>query len=199
MSRLKKYFLFLLCTCLCFVQLTADDVRDTLHQPEKVMDLVGLKPGMTVGEVGAGHGYFTFKLSQRVGERGKVYANDISRSALKYLRGRCEREGITNIETVLGEVEDPLLPEDLDMVFIVNAFHDFSKPVELLNNLSISLKPGAPVVILDRDPEKLEHPTSHFLSKEELLKKIEESVFELERMESFLPQHNIYIIRVKKS
>lgn len=199
MWRLKKYFLIILCSCLCFVQLTADDVRDAWHKPEKVMDLVGLQPGMTIGEVGAGHGYFTFKLSQRVGELGKVYANDISISALRYLEDRCEREGIINIETVLGEVEDPLLPKDLDLVFIVNAFHDFTKPVELLNNLSISLKPGARVVILDRDPEKLEHSTSHFLSKEEILDKIEESVFELERMENFLPQHNIYIIRVKSS
>jgi tRNA A58 N-methylase Trm61 len=199
MLKLRKYCLILVWLALCCVPLTAEDVRDTWHQPEKVMDLVGLKPGMTVGEVGAGHGYFTFKLSQRVGERGKVYANDISRSALKYLRDRCERESITNIETVLGEVEDPLLPGDLDMVFIVNAFHDLTKPVELLNNLSKSLKPGARVVILDRDPEKLEHSTRHFLTKEELLKKIAESVFELERMENFLPQHNIYIIRLKNS
>jgi ubiquinone/menaquinone biosynthesis C-methylase UbiE len=161
------------------------------------MDLVGVRPGMIIGEVGAGHGYFTFKLSQRVGESGKIYANDISRSALRYLRDRCDREGITNIETVIGEVEDPLLPKGLDMVFIVNAFHDLAKPVELLNNLSLRLKPDAYVVILDRDPEKASHSTDHFLSREEVLERIEESVFELERLETFLPQHNIYIIRLK--
>jgi ubiquinone/menaquinone biosynthesis C-methylase UbiE len=161
------------------------------------MDLVGVRPGMIIGEVGAGHGYFTFKLSQRVGESGKIYANDISRSALRYLRDRCEREGIANIETIIGEVEDPLLPKGLDMVFIVNAFHDLAKPVELLNNLSLSLRPNAQVVILDRDPEKVNYSTDHFLSREEILEKIGGSVFELERLETFLPQHNIYIIRVK--
>jgi ubiquinone/menaquinone biosynthesis C-methylase UbiE len=161
------------------------------------MDLVGVMPGMIVGEVGAGHGYFTFKLSRRVGDSGKVYANDISRSALKYLRDRCDREGIANIETVIGEVEDPLLPNDLDMVFIVNAFHDLAKPVKLLNNLSHSMKPGALVVILDRDPEKVTYDTDHFLSRETVLQKIAESVFELDRVETFLPQHNIYIIRLK--
>jgi len=195
-----KLFLVLILVCvgLCIIPLSADDVRDKLHQPEKVMDLVGVVQGMTIGEVGAGHGYFTFKLSLRVGESGKIYANDISRRALKYLRDRCGREGITNIETVIGEVEDPLLPKDLDMVFIVNAFHDLGKPVKLLNNLSLSLKPDALVVILDRDPEKVNHSTDHFLSRDEVLEKIEESVFELERLETFLPQHNIYIIRLKK-
>jgi ubiquinone/menaquinone biosynthesis C-methylase UbiE len=161
------------------------------------MDLVGVKPGMVIGEVGAGHGYFTFKLSQRVGESGKIYANDISRSALRYLRDRCKREGVTNIETVIGEVEDPLLPKDLDMVFIVNAFHDLARPVELLNNLAFSLKPEALVVILDRDPEKVTYDTDHFLSREAVLEKIDESVFELDRLETFLPQHTIYIIRLK--
>lgn len=197
MSRYHKYCLILVYVGLCLVPLSADDVRDKWHQPEKVMDLVGVRPGMIIGEVGAGHGYFTFKLSQRVGEAGKIYANDISRSALRYLRERCNREGITNIETVIGEVKDPLLPKDLDMVFIVNVLHDLANPVELLNNLSISLKSDAHVVILDRDPEKLDYSTDHFLSREEVLEKIEESVFELERLETFLPQHNIYIIRLK--
>ena len=197
MSRYHKYFLILFCMSLCLIPLSADDVRDEQHQPDKVMDLVGVKPGMIIGEVGAGHGYFTFKLSQRVGESGKIYANDISRSALRYLRDRCKREDITNVETILGDVEDPLLPKDLDMVFIVNAFHDLANPVELLNNLSLSLKSDAHVVILDRDPEKVNHATAHFLSREEVLEKIEESVFELERLETFLPQHNIYIIRKK--
>lgn len=196
MSRYHKYCLILICVGLCLVPLGAEDVRDEWHQPEKVMDLVGVRPGMIIGEVGAGHGYFTFKLSQRVGESGKIYANDISQSALRYLRDRCDREGIANIETVVGKVEDPLLPRDLDMVFIVNAFHDLAKPVELLNNLSLSLKPDAHVVILDRDPEKVDHSTDHFLSREEVLEKIEDSVFVLESLEIFLPQHNIYIIRL---
>jgi hypothetical protein len=79
----------------------------------------------------------------------------------------------------------------------VNAFHDLAKPVELLNNLSVSLKPSARVIILDRDPEKVDHSTDHFLSRADLLEKIDQSVFELERLETFLPQHNIYIIRLK--
>jgi ubiquinone/menaquinone biosynthesis C-methylase UbiE len=172
------------------------DYRDKVHQPEKVMDVVGVSPGMVIGEVGAGRGYFTFKLSDRVGLSGKVYANDIDRGVLRAVRERCERDGVANIETIIGEVEDPLFPEAaLDMVFIVNAFHDLARPVALLNNLTPSLKPGALVVILDRDPAKYRNSYGHFLTKEEVLERIEASDFELDRVETFLPQHNIYIIR----
>ncbi len=174
----------------------AQDSRDRSHQPEKVMASVGVKAGMVVGEVGAGSGYFTFHLARRVGANGKVYANDISKRALNSLERRQEREGITQIETVMGEMDDPLLPKGLDMVFIVNAFHDIVHQVALLNNLSPSLKPGAAVVIIDRDPGKINNFSGHVLTQEELLGKIKESVFQLDRIETFLPQHNIYIIRI---
>jgi ubiquinone/menaquinone biosynthesis C-methylase UbiE len=200
-------FLIVLIILLFCVRISADEsglqysnVRDREHQPEKVMDVVGVKPGMVIGEVGAGGGYFTFHLSRRVGPFGKIYANDISSGALSSLRRRCDREGIHNIETILGEVEDPLLPQgSLDMVFIVNAFHDLAKPVKLLDNLVPSLKPGAAVVIIDRDPAKIRDPGGHFLSREEVLEKIEKSRFELDRIESFLSQHSIYILKVAKS
>ncbi len=177
----------------------SQDGRDRVHQPDRVMDLAGVEPGMAIGEVGAGSGYFTFHLARRVGETGRVFANDISRRALNSLRNRCEREGITHIEIILGEEEDPKLPAGLDMVFIVNAFHDIARPVPLLNNLVSSLKPGAKVVILDRDPERFRNSSGHFLTQEEIREKIAESVFELVRVETFLPQHNIYIIRVGRA
>jgi ubiquinone/menaquinone biosynthesis C-methylase UbiE len=173
------------------------DVRDNYHQPDKVMDVVGVNPGMVIGEVGAGHGYFTFHLSRRVGDSGKIYANDISTRALAALRRKCDEEEIINIQTIVGEVEDPLLPDDeLDMVFIVNAFHDLAKPVKLLNNLIPSLKPGAPVVIIDRDPDKVPGFNRHVLTQQEVLEHIKNSDFDLDRIETFLPHHNIYIIKV---
>ncbi len=170
--------------------------RDRIHQPNKVMDAAGLREGMVIGEVGAGSGYFTFHLARRVGDSGKVYANDISRSALDSLMSRSRQEGLSNIETILGESRDPLLPMGLDMVFIVNAFHDIAHPVPLLNSLARSLKPGAAVVIVDRDPDKVRDSAGHFLTRTEVLEKIEESVFQLDRIETFLDHHNIYIIRM---
>ena len=200
MYRLKSIGIVLLVLMFsAFFLLLGQDVRDRYHQPDKVMDTVGVEEGMTIGEVGAGRGYFTFHLSRRVGNSGKIYANDIDRGALSSIRRKCEEDGIVNIATIVGEVEDPLFPDaELDMVFIVNAFHDLARPVQLLNNLVPSLKAGAAVVIIDRDPDKIRGNSRHVLTQEEVLEHIKNSDFSLDRIETFLPQHNIYIIRVDK-
>jgi len=175
------------------------DTRDRVEQPEKVMVVTGVKPGMVIGEVGAGRGYFTFWLSRGVGEKGKVYANDIDRSALSYIDRRSADEKITNIETVVGTVDDPRFPPALlDMVFMVNAFHDLERPVELLANLLVSLKPGATVVVMDRDPAKVSDPERHFLTRAEVEEMVGRSVFELVGVETFLRDHNLYILRARK-
>jgi ubiquinone/menaquinone biosynthesis C-methylase UbiE len=174
--------------------------RDRTEQPEKVMKVTGVKPGMVVGEVGAGRGYFTFWLARGVGSTGRVYANDIDKPALAAIDRRSRDEGVTNIETVLGTVEDPLFPAGaLDMVFIVNAFHDLARPVELLASLRPALKPGATVVIMDRDPAKFADNDRHFLTREQVEEIVGRSVFELVRTETFLSQHNLYILRARKA
>lgn len=197
--QLMRRGLLILGILLCCLISTAQnyDVRDKLHQPDKVMDVAGVKPGMIIGELGSGSGYFTFKLAARVGASGKIYANDISSRALTSLRRIAQQKGISNIETILGAVDDPLLPADLDMVFIVNAFHDFTEPVAMLENLYPSLKPEATVVIMDRDPAKINDRGRHLLSQAELQEIIEISPFELIRVETFPAHHNIYILRSK--
>jgi ubiquinone/menaquinone biosynthesis C-methylase UbiE len=170
--------------------------RDSLEQPEKVMEVTGVKPGMVIGEIGAGRGYFTFWLAKGVGETGKVYANDIDSSALASIERTTAEEKIANIETVLGTVEDPRLPSgSLDMVFMVNAFHDLERPVELLANLLPALKPGATVVIMDRDPARASD--RHFLTREKVEEIVGRSVFELVRVETFLRYHNLYILKAR--
>jgi len=173
--------------------------RDRIEQPEKVMEATGVKPGMVIGEIGAGNGYFTFWLARGVGETGKVYANDIDSSALAAIERRRENEKVANVETILGTVEDPGLPaEALDMVFIVNAFHDLARPVELLDNLLPALKPGATVVIMDRDPARFSDTYRHFLTREQVEEIVGRSVFEMERVETFLRDHNLYILKARK-
>lgn len=173
---------------------SAEDARDKLHQPDRVMDAVGVLPGMIIGEVGAGGGYFTFHLARRVGKSGKIYANDISGRALRSLTEKADRLGVANIETVTGTIRNPKLPAGLDMVFIVNAFHDLEDPVPLLNNLCGSLKPGARVVIVDRDPAKTLDPTHHFMTRDEVAAVVDRSAFDLVRTENFLTNHGIYIL-----
>jgi ubiquinone/menaquinone biosynthesis C-methylase UbiE len=173
--------------------------RDAIEQPEKVMEAAGVKPGMVIGEIGAGHGYFTFWLAKGVGETGKVYANDIDKSALAAIDRRRASESVTNIETVLGTVEDPRLPAGaLDMVFVVNAFHDLERPVELLANLLPALKPDATVIIMDRDPAKVSDNARHFLTREQVEEIVGRSAFEMVRVETFLRDHNLYILKARK-
>jgi len=198
MRRFRSYSLIALCILvLASGVFLAQSRRDAQVQPEKLMDAIGVKPGMVIGEAGAGEGYFTFKLSRRVGETGRVYANDIVEKVLKVIKDRCEREGITNITTILGKVEDPLFSKgSLDMVFMISAFHDFEKKVEWLNNVKPYLKPGATLVIVESDPDKSGRGSGHLMTKDEILETVKKSIFKLDRIETFLPTHNIYIYKL---
>ena len=168
--------------------------RDARLQPERVMDAIGIRPGMVVGEAGAGRGYFTFKLARRVGASGKVYANDIDRAALDHVRQVCRDDNIGNVETVVGEVEDPLFPvTGLEVVVMVYALHDFARPAAFLESLKKYLKPGGSVVILDQDPDiSGDH---HFLTRERLVALFAESGYELARDERFLEKDVLLVFR----
>jgi len=173
--------------------------RDSWQQPERIMDSLGIGPGMIIGEAGAGSGYFTFHLSKRVGAKGKVYANDIDKKALQRIDDRCKEEGVRNITTVVGKVDDPVFPKgELDGVVIMVAFHDFEKPVEWMNNVIPGLKPGAFLAIIDPDPEKVPRDRDHFWSKEKILATMEKTDFALVHLYTFLERDNIYVYRVKK-
>ena len=122
--------------------ISAQDSREQREQPEKLLDIAGVRPGMIVGEAGAGDGFLTFFLSSRVGPSGHVYANDIDPNSLDRLNERKRREGADNITTVLGKVDDPLFPaKNLDLVTMIWAFHDFTDRVAWLKNARKYLKP----------------------------------------------------------
>jgi len=171
--------------------------RDRWQKPDKVIDAIGIKEGMVIGEAGAGAGYFTIHLAKQVGEKGIIYANDISQYSLNRLKRRCEREDINNVKTILGEVKDPLFPKNkLDMVIMVYVFHHLDKPVDFLENIKPSLKESAPLVILEQDPDKFDDAKGHFYKKEKILKEVKKSGFKLDRIETFLPRDTIYIYRL---
>jgi ubiquinone/menaquinone biosynthesis C-methylase UbiE len=168
--------------------------RDKRMQPERIMDSIAVKEGMIIGEVGAGEGYFTYHLSRRVGAGGHVFANDIKSSVLEDIRDHCEDNGLTNITTVQGELRDPLFPQkNLDMIVMMLVFHDLEQPIPYFENLKNYLKPGAPVVVIDRDPERWGQGHDHFMSKEEILKKIKTAGYELGHLYMFLDNDNIYV------
>lgn len=118
--------------------------------PEKIMALIGIKPGMTIGEIGAGRGRMTVYFARQAGPTGIIYANDIDELSLAYLKGRCRKLGFSNVHIVKGVMDDPLLPEkSLDMAVMVLVYHMIDKPDKLLENIKKSLKPGASLIIID--------------------------------------------------
>jgi ubiquinone/menaquinone biosynthesis C-methylase UbiE len=182
---------------LCWVATAAggEADRDRWLQPDRVLRVVGVEPGMTLGEVGAGRGYFTVKLARAVGPTGRVLANDIDSGALAALEDRCRREHLENVETVLGETVDPLLPDRaLDMVFMVYAFHDIDDRVALLLNLARSLRPGATVVVLDEDPEVTgDH---HFLATDTIIGLFRQAGYERVPVDDFLERNVLLVFRL---
>jgi SAM-dependent methyltransferase len=166
--------------------------------PDKVMDAAGIKPGMIIGEVGAGRGRFTVHLARRVGEDGKILANDIDADALAYLKDRCQKEGITNVEIILGEVDDPHFPDGaLDMIFMVWTYHYFDQPIPMLKKLRPSLKPGGTMVLVEPDPVNGPGGPDHGISPELMRRDAVETGFEVIRIEDFLEWDLIFILKIR--
>jgi ubiquinone/menaquinone biosynthesis C-methylase UbiE len=187
-------FLILFTVVYSFPQVGDEQNRDDWQQPERILDSVGVKTGMKIGEIGAGEGYFTFKLANRVGGDGLVYANDISDSKLDKLHEHIQHQNVSNVRVVKGKEDDPLFPETgLDMIIMVYVFHDLSDPVALMENTKKYLKPGGRVVIVDRDPERFGTWRSHFMSRSEIVKKIVQARYQVTKTLTFLPRDNIYI------
>lgn len=191
LSIIKLIILILIIPCI----LTSHE-RDSWQKPEVIMDSVGIKSGMAVGEIGAGDGYFTFKMVDRIGVDGHIFANDIVQSKLNNIKRKCENRNIQNITTVLGKVDDSLLPKDsVDMIIMVYVFHDIENPIEYLKNLRKRLKPGTPVVIVERDPERYGHEYHHFFKKEKVINHIHAADYTLIKLYTFLERDNIYVIK----
>ena len=123
--------------------------RDAWQQPEQVMDALGIADGATVADLGAGGGWFTVRLARRVGPNGLVYAEDIQPEMIESMLRRVSREGLTNVETILGTPDDPKLPPDLDAVLIVSTYPEMTDPVTLLRRIAGALKPNGRIGIVD--------------------------------------------------
>lgn len=181
-----------------------DRKRDQMFQQYRLLDVGGVKPGMVVGEVGAGDGYLTFHLAARVGPSGKVYANDIiEERALEIIRSRAAKKGIAHVETILGTEDDPRFPKDsLEAVFMLNAFHEIRDPVALLTNLVPSLKAGAKVIIHEweaQTPRAIGPSGDRTYARQEFLDVIARSPFEVESIDTSFPGTHpaVYVLSVK--
>ncbi|HEX7284891.1 MAG TPA: methyltransferase domain-containing protein [Candidatus Angelobacter sp.] len=135
--------------------------RDQKLQVQRVMDILGIKEGMHVADIGAGSGWFTVRAAKRVGSTGIVYAVDINPESITYINQRTQREGIGNVHAVLSQEDDPTLPRNsVDSVLLLKTYHEVAHPVLLLEHLRNSLRSGAKVGIIDRNGKGDDHGIS---------------------------------------
>ena len=133
-------------------QFSTEDQRDSQGEAQKVMDMAAIEPGMTVADIGAGEGYYTVRLAERVGARGRVLAQDIDRPVLERLGRRVDRERLDNVSIALGAEDDPHLPlESFDRVFLVHMYHEVGEPYAFLWRLWPSLEEDGKVIVVDID------------------------------------------------
>ncbi|WP_228727149.1 class I SAM-dependent methyltransferase [Novosphingobium aureum] len=126
--------------------------RDSMNEAEVVMNLAEIEPGMTVADIGAGAGYYTIRLAQRVGSKGRVLAEDIDATVIRELGLRVERERLANVSIKQGTSDDPSLPENsFDRIFLVHMYHEVAEPYAFLWNLRPALRQGGKVIVVDVD------------------------------------------------
>jgi len=124
--------------------------RDAWQRPDRIMDALQIGEGSVVADLGAGGGWFTVRLARQVGPNGRVYAEDIQPEMIQAMDRRIIRENLRNVKTQLGTPDDPKLPEAaIDVVLIVDTYHEIERPVTLLRNLTKSLKPGGVIAIVN--------------------------------------------------
>jgi protein-L-isoaspartate O-methyltransferase len=137
---------------------STEDARDRAGEAEEVMDLAGVRPGMSVADVGAGRGYYTVRLARVVGPKGRVLAEDIVPSVRDELSDRIQRERLDNVAVKLGTAENPMLPAaSFDRVFLVHMYHEVVSPYAFLWHLREGVKPDGLVVVVDSNRPVKQH------------------------------------------
>jgi SAM-dependent methyltransferase len=157
--------------------------RDERLQINRVMDILGIAPGKSVADIGAGSGWFTVRAARRVGAGGLVYAVDINPEAVKYVGERAQKEQLQNVKTILSKADDPLLPAgSVDAVLMLKTYHEVAQPVVLLQNLRAALRAGAKVGVIDRNG----NGEDHGVGRDVVIREAKEAGFELLKQYDFV-------------
>lgn len=139
-------------------EFSTEAARDEAGEAEFVMDWAGIQLGTTVADIGAGEGYYTIRLAERVGPKGRVLAQDINRGALDRLGERVTREQLDNVAIKEGAFDDPRLPEkSFDRIFMVHMYHEVEEPYAFLWRMRTALAKGGQVIVVDRDRPTDQH------------------------------------------
>lgn len=172
--------------------------REMEEAPDAALDAIGIPRNATVADIGAGVGYFTWRLAARVGPGGKVYASDIQPAMLEKLKKNLAVRRLNNVEMVLGAEDDPKLPAgSMDLVLLVDVYHEFSHPQKMLAGIRRSLKPTGRLVLLEYRKEDPAIPIrlEHKMTEREVRAELEPEGFRFEKNLSTLPRQHILIFR----
>jgi tRNA A58 N-methylase Trm61 len=170
--------------------------REAEERPDQALDELKIAKGSVVADIGAGVGYMSWRMAERVGSQGKVYANDIQPQMLDLLRKNMNGRHITNVVPVLGEPDDPKLPiGQMDLVLMVDVYHEFSQPQQMLRHIRESLKPTGRMVLLEYRAEDPAVPIMplHKMTVEQVKAEIEPEGFHLDKVIETLPRQHILI------
>jgi len=188
-------------------QRSLDPHRDRMYwqMPLRVLEAIGVKPGMRVADVGAGDGYFTLRLAAAVGARGEVFASDIDASALHRLEEKRDSAALQNVHIIHGTEDDPLLPDaSIDLVLIVNTIHLVDRPAVFLQNVRRSVRPNGTIVFVQWSAEKMDSEAVEWDETDRArytlrttLRTIYDGGLEVVRLLDFLPMQNIYICEAR--
>jgi predicted methyltransferase len=175
--------------------------RDEWQQAGKIMDVLGIGDASVVADLGAGSGWFTIKLANRVGPNGLVYAEDIQRPMIQAIKIRLDRLGLKNVVTVLGTATNPALPKPVDAVLIVDAYHEMEHPVALLANVATSLKPLGRIGIVDftKDGGGPGPAMEERVDPEAVIRDVQAAGFVLRSRETFLKYQYMLVFEKPRS
>lgn len=173
--------------------------RDEWQQPDRIMDVLEIADGAKVADIGAGGGWFTVRLAHRVGPNGRVFAVDIQQPMIDSIRRRVQREGLPNVQTILGRPDDPMVPAGTQAVLIVDAYPQIRNPVALLKNIVKSLAPNGRVGIVDFKKEGSGGPgppIEERLDPVQVIRDAQNAGLQLRSSESFL-RYQYFLVFVR--
>lgn len=172
--------------------------REATEQPERVLDALAIAPGSVVADVGAGTGYFSLRLARRVGPGGRVLATDIQPGMLERLQARARAAGVTNVTTVLSTEDDTrLAPASVDLVLMVDVYHELARPAETLVQLRRALRPGGRLVLVEyrgEDPD-VAIKEEHKMTLAQIQREVLPAGFRLDVVHEFLRDQRVVVFR----
>jgi ubiquinone/menaquinone biosynthesis C-methylase UbiE len=170
--------------------------RDWEEAPDKALEALEIARGSTVADVGAGVGYLTIRMAKRVGPAGRVYAEDVQPEMLSRLRGNAAKAKVSNIETILGTENDPRLPVGkVDLILLVDVYHEFSQPQAMLQQMRKALSPQGRLALVEYRKEDPSVPIrlEHKMSAVEVQTEVEAEGYRLAKVIRSLPRQNIFV------